>query len=152
MGLLMNTHNLLPVPRAAAREAIGKLEASMLAMKDRHVEMPTKHYFAGGVYVREIYIPAGTCLTGKIHKTEHVNIIAKGKVWVFTEHTGREYFEAPHTYISPVGSKKALYVVEDVVWITCHKTDETDLDKLEEQFVAESYDDFNLFLEHKEDN
>ena len=42
------------------------------------VECPLKHYFAPGVYLREIFMPAGSVVIGKIHKTEHFNIIQKG--------------------------------------------------------------------------
>ena len=43
-----------------------------------------KHMFANGCYLREIFMPAGARVIGKIHATEHFNIILKGKVTVVT--------------------------------------------------------------------
>mgnify|MGYP001137426427 CR=1 FL=1 len=43
--------------------------------------------------------------------------------------------EAGDIVISPPGTKRAVYVLEDDVLITIHATDETDVDKLEEMLV-----------------
>ena len=73
---------------------------------------PLTHKFAPGVYVREIFIPAGMCVVGKIHKHAHPNFLLKGKVIVITEQGGRELLEAPLSMISPAGTivSPALYV------------------------------------------
>ena len=55
---------------------------------------PLKHSFSEGIYVREITIPEGTVLTGKIHKHRHPNFLLKGEVIVITEE-GRETLTAP---------------------------------------------------------
>ena len=46
---------------------------------------PLKHTFSDGIYVREITIPAGMFIVGKIHKHDHPNFLLKGKVVVVTE-------------------------------------------------------------------
>ena len=43
---------------------------------------PLKHTFSDGIYVREIFIPQGMLLTGKIHKHKHPNFLLKGEVMV----------------------------------------------------------------------
>ena len=48
-------------------------------------ELPLKHSFAPGVYAREMEIPAGTLLIGKIHKHRHHNFLMKGSIIVLTE-------------------------------------------------------------------
>lgn len=95
------------------------------------VECPTKHYFLPGVYVREIFMPAGTAVIGKIHKTEHFNIVQCGVVHVMSEGGVRHIIRAPFTFASKAGVQKVLYIEEDTVWSTVHLTSETDLDKLE---------------------
>jgi len=137
-------------PREVAvvrRESIVRLENHLMTLPDAYMELPVKHYFADGVYCREVFIKAGTILTGKIHKTEHINIISQGKVWVSTEATGRELFEAPHTYVSPIGSKKALYTLEDTIWTTVHPTETKDLDEIEDHIIAQTYDDYLLHVD-----
>lgn len=104
-------------------------------------KMPLKHSFAEGVYVREIFIPKGYVLTGKIHKHSHPNFLMSGEVIVVTEHGGREHLKAPLSMISKAGTKRAVMALEDTVWITVHVTNETDLEKIEEYVIAKTYED-----------
>ena len=39
---------------------------------------PLRHFFADGVYVREIFIPKGMLIVGKIHKHSHPNFLLLG--------------------------------------------------------------------------
>jgi hypothetical protein len=121
------------------REKIDQLERAMFAMPDRHIEIETRHYFAKGLYAREITIPKGALLTGKIHKTHHINIISKGEIAVLTEN-GMELIRAPATIVSPPGTKRVGYACEETVWTTLHGTDETDLEKLEAALIAPSHE------------
>lgn len=104
---------------------------------------PLKHSFANGIYVREIFIPKGIVLTGKIHKHEHPNFLLKGEVTVLTEGGGVERLKAPMSMISKAGTKRFVYTHSDTTWVTCHSVgDETDLAKIEEQVIAKSYEEF----------
>jgi hypothetical protein len=98
------------------------------------VDCPLRHYFAPGVYIREIFMPAGSFVIGKIHKTEHFNVVLKGKFSIVSEDR-TETFEGPYTFVSKAGVQKALYIHEDTVWQTIHLTTERDLDSLEAQLV-----------------
>lgn len=102
--------------------------------------MPLKHSFAEGIYVREIFIPKGMVLTGKIHRHSHPNFLMSGEVLVVTEAGGREHLTAPLSIISKAGTKRAIIALEDTVWITVHVTNETDLEKIEEYVIAPSFD------------
>lgn len=105
------------------------------------VECPLKHYFAPGVYIREIFMPADTVVIGKIHKTRHFNIIQKGKVRIVHSDMKTETLTGPMTFISECGVQKTLYIEEDTVWSTVHVTNETDLEALESELIEwdESY-------------
>lgn len=98
------------------------------------------HHFAPGVYAREMRVPAGTFLTGKIHRFAHLNIMSAGKVTIVNE-SGRQTVEAPFSFTSEPGTKRAFYMHEFTVWTTIHPTDETDLEKLEQELTADSYED-----------
>lgn len=114
-----------------------------------NVAMPLKHTFADGIYVREIFIPAGTVLTGKIHKHDHPNFLLKGTVKVVTEHGGVELLEAPLSMISLAGTKRVVFAISDTVWVTIHKntTNTQDLAELEETIIAKDYDEYEMFKE-----
>lgn len=110
-------------------------------------ECPLKHSFAEGVYVREIFIPAGMFLVGKIHKHCHPNFLMSGKVSVFTEEEGQQTLEGPLSMISKAGTKRAVYAHTDTVWITVHvnPTDTQDLDELEEIVIAKDFNEYEEF-------
>lgn len=99
---------------------------------------PVDHVFAPGVYARCMNIPKGTMLTGKIHKTRHLNIVASGDISVATE-DGLKRIKAPCIFVSEPNTKRAGHAHEDTVWITIHVTEETDLAKIEEEVITEDF-------------
>jgi hypothetical protein len=101
---------------------------------------PLKHTFADGLYIREISVPAGELVITKIHKFSHPVFLLKGDVSVLEE-TGVKRIKAPYSFITPAGTKRICYVHEDCVWTTVHATKETDLEKIEEEVIAKTFDD-----------
>ena len=101
--------------------------------------LPLKHIFVDGAYVREIFMPAGTLLTSKIHKKRHPYFVLKGKCSVLTDE-GVQKIEAPFYGITEPGTKRVLYINEDTTWVTVHVTEETDLDKIEKEIIAPNYE------------
>ena len=122
------------------------IQSMALSLKDKistgelqSQDCPVKHRFAKGCYLREILMPAGTRIIGKIHATEHFNILLTGKVTVITAE-GSEYIEAPFTFVSKAGVQKVVIIHEDCLWQTLHVTDKTELDEIEKEVIVESYD------------
>jgi hypothetical protein len=105
------------------------------------IDPPLKHHFAEGSYAREMLIPAGSMIIGKIHRHAHVNVISKGRIYVATEF-GTQILEAPVTFVSQPGTKRAVYAITDTVWTTIHVTDETDLAKVEDIVICPDYETF----------
>lgn len=104
------------------------------------IEPPVVHHFSEGSYAREIRMAAETVIVGKLHRHSHANVLSKGKVTVTSEY-GTETFEAPRTWVSEPGIKRMVYVHEDCIWTTFHVTQSTDLEQIEKEIIAESYDD-----------
>jgi len=125
------------------RDAVNAFEAEMY--KQPQVELEVKHYFSDGVYARELAIPAGVLLTGKIHKYQQINILSKGKIRVLTDN-GVVEVEAPFTVVSPPGTKRIAFSVTDCVWTTFLPTDETDPKKIEDKFTAATEEEYQAFL------
>jgi hypothetical protein len=115
-------------------EKIERLEGAMLELPQ--VDCPVEHFFAPGLYIRQITIPAGALVVGHEHKTEHVNIMLKGRVTIATAE-GVATLVAPVTFIAPPGRKVAL-AHEETVWQNVHATEERDLAKIEETFIRKS--------------
>jgi hypothetical protein len=134
-------------PAQQIRESIFKLEAVMKEMHAHQIHIEPKHYFAPGIYLREISIPKDVTLTGMIHKTEHYCILSKGEVSVYTDQ-GIKRIQAPAVIHSMPGIKRVMYAHEDSVWTNIHHnpTNEKDLEKIEDIFTTNSFDE----LESKE--
>ena len=106
-------------------------------------EHTLEHFFAPNLYARQMTIPEGHVIVGKIHKHAHVNNISKGKIAVSTEFDGIQIFDAPHQFISTPGTKRAVYALEETIWTTYHPTKETDLAIIEDQVIAKSFDELD---------
>ncbi|HLA60905.1 MAG TPA: hypothetical protein VK626_01545 [Nitrospiraceae bacterium] len=113
---------------------VARLSRRMAAMEQ--ADLPLKHHFSPGLYLREIFMPAGTVVVGKIHKTEHFNILVKGACWIIHDDFSREELRAPAVFVSKAGVQKVLCIIEDMIWMTTHVTEETDLVKLEQALVT----------------
>lgn len=127
------------------RENILHLQSEMEKMpgaKDSLDAFPVTHHFAPGVYAREMFLPANHTIVGKIHKHAHLNIISQGVVVVSTEEGSKELV-APCTFTSYAGTKRAVFVKEDAIWTTIHVTDETDLEKIEDEIIAKDFNELD---------
>lgn len=58
--------------------------------------------------------------------------------------------EAPYTFVSEPGTKRAVLALEDTLWTTVHVTDETDLEKIEEYVIAPTYEALEAYTAPKE--
>ena len=125
-----------------------KLDGSKIGHEIDKEMCPLKHTFVDGAYIREIFMPKGVILTSKIHKIKHPYFVMKGKCSVLTE-DGVVVIEAPFHGITKPGTKRLLYIHEDTTWITVHVTKEKNLDKIEEEIIAKSFDEIDE-LEYKD--
>jgi hypothetical protein len=124
----------------------GAVESTLEDCKLTHYFAPKDDVYGCHAYAREMFIPKGTLIIGKIHRHQHLNFISKGKVRVFTEF-GEKQLEGPCTFVSEVGLKRAVYAEEDTLWTTVHLTAhgaEDKLPEIENEVIAPTYGDMNL--------
>ena len=119
------------LPSVQDREAIISLQQRMEQETRLHIVPPVNHAFIPGIYSREILIPEGALVAGRIHKGEHLSVISLGIVQVIEENlfTGDIQYKtymAPCRFTSPAGTKRMVYAVSDTVWTTFHKHDGPD--------------------------
>ena len=104
---------------------------------------PLEHTFTEGAYARQMTIPKGSVIVGKIHRHAHLNFVMRGKCSVFTEQ-GVKAIVAPAMFVSTPGTKRVVFAQEETVWVTVHVTEETDLEKIEDQIIAKDFSDLAL--------
>lgn len=129
---------------SALADIIGTDVATPIAEKVRrlHVAMAdlpqyepaTKHWFAGGMYCREVFRHAGVLVIGRVHRHEHFYVVCSGRVQITTDDGVREV-EGPQVIVSKPGTKRAVLALTDATCLTVHRTDLTDLDAIEAELI-----------------
>ena len=111
-------------------------------------DLPIRHSFAPGIYAREMFIPEGTLLIGKIHKHRHHNFLMQGSIIVLTEEGGVKLLQAPLMVVSEPGTQRVGYAVTDTIWTTVHENSDNteDLAVIEKRTVT---DDKKKYIEYK---
>ncbi len=135
---------VLHVSGADIREKVLRLEAALLQSDGEVLELPVQHHFSRGVYGRQLFIPKGTVLVGKIHKFSQFNIVLTGDISVLTE-KGVQRLKGGDMFVSAAGIKRAGFAHEDTVWLNIHGTNETDIDRLVEELISPSFEHFDAY-------
>jgi hypothetical protein len=104
-------------------------------------------YLAGGVYEREIKVPANEAITGEIHLTSHLAKLVSGTMLIYDgEETGE--FTGPHTFVSHPGAKRLGITLTDCVFSTFHYVgDKTDFSEIKDSLVVETIEQYHLTQE-----
>lgn len=120
-----------------------EIEARLLALggevqpsiADTLDEFPVINNFTPGLYSRTIFMPAGSVVVSRIHKTEHQFVVSQGDCLVYSPNTGPVRIRAPHMGITKPGTHRVLVMLADTIWTTFHATDLTDLKELDEALL-----------------
>jgi hypothetical protein len=114
-------------------EAVKRLEAELMALPQ--ADCPTRHHFAGGIYGREMFMRAGTTLTGATHKRQHMALFV-GDVSVFDGESVKR-LTGHNMMVTEAGTKRAMYAHADSYVTGYFITDKTDIQDIERDLVEE---------------
>lgn len=124
---------LVETPKAPPTlEQIRALQAHLSQFPQ--VELEPKHFFAPGMYGRELAIPGGCYIVGKMHRHAHLIQLLSGECQLATE-SGSETIKGPRMWVSRAGDKRAIRTVTDCVFVTFHAIEGEDLTKIEEELI-----------------
>lgn len=129
---------------AEQNQKIELLEGVLLRAPQQ--ELSYSHYFAAGMYAREMAAPPDTFIIGAEHTTECLNILLSGSCRILIDGRTVE-LHAPQIIVSKPGVRKVAYTEQGMRWLNVFATDETDLDRLEKQLTVKS----DTYLLHEED-
>jgi hypothetical protein len=103
------------------------------------VPCPVSHFFAPGIYVREMLIPAGTVAIGHCHKAEHLCTLLFGIAVFYKENEKPVKLTGPTTFLSGSGHK-VVYALTDIRVQNCYPNpyDIRDQDSLESIYVEKT--------------
>lgn len=103
------------ITKLETREKLHALEKIMKALPQ--TEIPVRHVFSGDIYAREIFIPAGTLLTGRMYLIDHIDMMVFGDMTVSGD-DGTKRVTGYNVFPSIAGKKRAGYAHSDTLWIT----------------------------------
>jgi hypothetical protein len=142
-------------PEADEADPRERLERLTGALQDRAetFEPALMHYKAKGLYGRRIYVPAGACVTTRVHKQEHFTVALVGECWVVDEQGSRFKVVAPAVFVTPPGTQRACLAMTDVQWLTVHAVDAVEeVTAMTEQLTCKNFSDYQrLALEAQEE-
>jgi hypothetical protein len=100
---------------------IYRLEQAIYSLP--RVEIPVSHDFCKGIYARTIVIPAGTVLTGAVHKDECFFLVRNGAILITTD---KEPIKAETGFMSITrpDTKRAGFALVDTMVTTFHSNPE----------------------------
>ena len=109
-----------------------------------------KHSFADGIYIREMKMKKGQLGFSAIHKHSYGFFLLSG-VLASSKEEGVEEFIAPCYIVSPRGSKRIVYAVEDCIITTVHAnpTNTKDLEEIEKINVVFNWEEYEEYLKSK---
>ena len=100
------------------------------------VEATITHHFTEGLYTRVMRAAEGTIIVGKRYRNKTLNILMQGEMSIYLDDDKKAtIMKAPHIFESEAGVSKTIYAVTDIVMANVHVTNETDLDRLEDEFI-----------------
>jgi hypothetical protein len=122
------------VTLAGTRDEVIDVVESIMASHPQ-VECPLVHRFTNNMYIREIFVPAGTLLTSKIHKYEHPFVLSKGSISILDGEGGQMDISAPFCGITKENTRRIVFVHEDCVFTTFHVTDKKTVEEVEDEIL-----------------
>lgn len=106
------------------------------------LETNVTNHLADGLYVRELLLIQGSLVLSRVHKKSLVNIISKGKVRVI-DSNGDNTYTAPSTFVSPAGTQRLVFALEETVWNTAHIAESTTAEELVDELTYDNYEEYN---------
>lgn len=109
-----------------------------------------KHSFADGIYIREMGMKKGQLGFSAIHKHSYGFFLLSG-ILASSKEDGIETFEAPCYIVSPRGTKRIVYAIEDCIITTVHAnpTNTQDLKELENINVVFTWEEYEEYIKKK---
>jgi hypothetical protein len=128
------------LPALPWKEKLAYLTLQFSRMEQAECQLT--HKFEQGLYIRELRMPAGTLLIGRVHRYGHVCQLLEGDLILIHCKGVREGFKAPSQILTEPGYQMVVYAATDALARTVHPNprEERDIQRLEDD-IFESKED-----------
>ena len=113
------------------KEQVEALTAAMRQMPQ--IEIAMQHHAINGMYARTGFIPAGVCITGCTHKTDHISILMGDATLTLGDSVER--LTGYNVLPTEKGMTRAIYAHSDCWITTICRTDKTTLADIEDDVI-----------------
>lgn len=104
------------------------------------------HHFAGGVYAKQVLIPAGYALVQHKHAHDHLSFLAAGTVEVQVDGVSQTH-SGPVALTIHAGKHHGVKALTDAVWLCIHATDCEDEAEIDQVLIVPSNEDLQAMAE-----
>lgn len=96
-----------------------------------------RHHMPGqdGVYMKQVFVPAGVELHNHTHTFTHKSLLASGTARVTSGAETKEVY-GPCVLTIERGVPHKVEAVTDIIWFCIHATDEQDADRIDHTLVG----------------
>jgi hypothetical protein len=121
---------------AKSRDEVIDVVENIIANQPQ-VECPVTHRFTPNMYIREVFVPAGTILTSEIHKEEHPHVLSLGRITMWDGEGGEISVSAPYCGVTKANARRVVLVHEDCIFTTFHVTKATNVEDAEKDIFVD---------------
>ena len=107
------------------------------------VETPIIHYHTKDLYGRRIVVPTGSVFTTRVHKSDHISVMLRGRITIVDQDGNKADITAPDAFVTKQGTHRVVYVHDEVEFMTVHHCEEQDDDKVEDVLGCRSMAEYN---------
>ena len=75
-------------------------------------------YKIGDLYARQITIKKGVCLTGRVYKRDHLEVMLSGDIIILSADGGTTHYTGHNVIEAKAGKRQAGFALEDTIWLT----------------------------------
>lgn len=99
-------------------------------------DIPIKHYFGGGVAIKQIRVDAGQIIVKHKHDYTHLSYLVSGKIEVIVNEKTSQH-DGPDCLTIIGGEYHAIRALTDCVWLCIHATDCEDETQVDQVLVSQ---------------
>jgi len=135
------------LPAVKCRTLFDKLESELKKLPQLTDEdYQLKEYYSGGLYCRQITIPAGALITGRIYKFDHIEMMVSGEITIISADGPKNTYEGFNVISAKSGKRQAGLAISDTVWMTVNQVPENvPLNKMLDYTSVLTYEEYDSF-------
>ena len=122
-------------PTASPYTKVDELASILNEFTDHKINLVSTHHFIPGFYCRQTFMPKDSIVISKIHNSTHPWVQVYGDSSVLVEGKTVNRFMGYNCGITTPGTRRVLFMNEDTLWVTFHRTDSTDLKVIEAELI-----------------